>query len=209
MKIFLIIKDGKCNHCQIKLTCEQGTVIDVNYTRASLDRIDTNIAGYGNGNAQWLCVSCNKGKCTMSDELHRAKFNILEKKDKEIEELKKYCEELKERYEDKYNKLVESISQIQLEVKQIKRVEIPKIKPKIEKTEKQCSKCSEILPIENFNKKSDTADGYQPYCKLCVNEAKKVSKYKEKAKDNEYSCEQCTKVYKLKDSLTRHTREKH
>ena len=51
------------------------------YKRASLDRIDTKKIGYKN-NAQWLCVSCNKGKCTMSDEEHKQKFyklfNIIE-----------------------------------------------------------------------------------------------------------------------------------
>jgi hypothetical protein len=71
-------QNGRCNHCKVVLECEQGSVIDANYKRASLDRIDTSIVGYGN-NSQWLCVSCNKGKCTMPDEMHKAKFNNIMK----------------------------------------------------------------------------------------------------------------------------------
>lgn len=66
----------KCKHCRCELTCKQGTVINCSYKRASLDRIDTKKVGYKN-NAQWLCVSCNKGKCTMSDEEHKKKFSKL------------------------------------------------------------------------------------------------------------------------------------
>ena len=78
-------QEYKCNHCDITLTCEQGTVIDVNYNRASLDRIDSHISGYGNGNAQWLCVSCNKGKCTMPDAIHKEKFASRDRQIKELE----------------------------------------------------------------------------------------------------------------------------
>jgi len=66
----------KCKHCRCELTCKQGSVINCSYKRASLDRIDTSKVGYKN-NAQWLCVSCNKGKCTMPDEEHKKKFSIL------------------------------------------------------------------------------------------------------------------------------------
>lgn len=86
----------KCNHCEVELTCIQGTVINASYERASLDRIDTNIMGYGNGNAQWLCVSCNKGKCTMPDEKHKEKFKIKENKKlkSKIKELENRIKEL-------------------------------------------------------------------------------------------------------------------
>ena len=36
-------------------------------------------------------------------------------------------------------------------------------------THKKCSGCKEILPVEEFNKKSDTSDGLQTYCKKCKN----------------------------------------
>ena len=77
-----------CNHCRNKLTCHQGTVINCNYTRASLDRIDTKKIGYKN-NAQWLCVSCNKGKCTMPNEEHKRKFSILFDKIEYLEKILK------------------------------------------------------------------------------------------------------------------------
>ncbi len=38
--------------------------------------------------------------------------------------------------------------------------------------EKICSKCRETLSIEMFCKKADTKDGYQPYCKGCINSIK-------------------------------------
>ena len=81
-------QNKKCNHCRIELTCEQGTVINCNYNRASLDRIDTNIIGYKN-NAQWLCVSCNKGKCTMPDKEHKEKFSKLFERIEYLENLLK------------------------------------------------------------------------------------------------------------------------
>jgi len=33
--------------------------------------------------------------------------------------------------------------------------------------EKQCSKCREILPIDNFHKNKSTSDGYAAVCKPC------------------------------------------
>ena len=42
--------------------------------------------GYKN-NAQWLCVSCNKGKCTMLDEEHKKKFTLLFDRIKYLENL--------------------------------------------------------------------------------------------------------------------------
>lgn len=67
--------------------------------------------------------------------------------------------------------------------------------------------CKQLKSIDNFLKKNDTADGFQPWCKICVNEAKKLSRSKTKL--NDFKCTSCDKVYKLKDSLTRHVREKH
>ena len=79
----------KCAHCLCDLSCKQGTAGNYSYTRASLDRIDTTITGYGNGNAQWLCVSCNKGKCTMPDQIHKEKFSKLRDHIKYLEALLK------------------------------------------------------------------------------------------------------------------------
>jgi len=35
-------------------------------------------------------------------------------------------------------------------------------------TKSTCDKANEEQPLTNFNKKSDSKDGYQPWCKLCV-----------------------------------------
>lgn len=85
-KELLIKQNYRCNHCRCNLTCKQGTVINCSHDRASLDRIDTKTVGYKN-NAQWLCVSCNKGKCTMSDEEHKKKFSQRDDRIKYLENL--------------------------------------------------------------------------------------------------------------------------
>jgi hypothetical protein len=43
-------------------------------------------------------------------------------------------------------------------------------------THKICSKCKDNKDVSKFGKKSDTKDGYQPYCRTCIAEAKKASK---------------------------------
>jgi len=75
-----------CNHCGVELTSIQGNRLNSSWKRASLDRINTSIIGYGNGNAQWLCNSCNKGKCTMPDGEHKEKFSKRDQKIQELEE---------------------------------------------------------------------------------------------------------------------------
>lgn len=39
--------------------------------------------------------------------------------------------------------------------------------------EKKCTKCTLVKKVSEFGKKSDTRDGYQPYCRNCVSIAKK------------------------------------
>lgn len=39
-------------------------------------------------------------------------------------------------------------------------------------TEKICKHCEMLKTIDNFNKKSDTKDGFQPYCRACINAIK-------------------------------------
>jgi hypothetical protein len=74
-----------CAHCQHQLSNEQGTRLKRNCWVASLDRIDTDIVGYGSGNAQWLCMSCNNGKNTMSNEDHLNKYKFRDDRIKELE----------------------------------------------------------------------------------------------------------------------------
>ena len=82
----------KCLHCSHKLECIIGTQIKKNGWCASLDRINVDIVGYGNGNSQWLCMSCNNGKNTMDNLEHKEKF---ESRDRKIRELESEVEKLK------------------------------------------------------------------------------------------------------------------
>jgi hypothetical protein len=44
--------------------------------------------------------------------------------------------------------------------------------------EKVCKKCETNKQITEFSKKSDTKDGYQPYCRCCINIIKMASRHK-------------------------------
>lgn len=85
---FKLLEDQKyiCNHCSIPLECTRGTPSKTNHNGASLDRKNTDIIGYGNGNAQWLCISCNNGKNTMADQLHKEKFLLRDNRIRYLEE---------------------------------------------------------------------------------------------------------------------------
>lgn len=88
----LIKQDYKCLHCGISLENTAGDLLKKNCNGASLDRIDVDIIGYGNGNAQWLCMSCNNGKNTMNTLDHKEKFAS---RDRRICELEEECDRLK------------------------------------------------------------------------------------------------------------------
>ncbi len=76
--------------------------------------------------------------------------------------------------------------------------------------EKACKgPCGLMRPISLYNKKEDTADGFQPWCRECVNEAKAKSKAKLKSDKVAFICTHCGKQYTVKDSLTRHIKAKH
>ena len=72
---------------------------------------------------------------------------------------------------------------------------------------KTCRKCQVNKSLDEYNKKSNAKDGLQPYCKECVNLAK--VNYRTNNKKKEYKCDICDAVYMLKDSLTRHKKQKH
>ena len=84
-ELFNLLTDQnyKCNHCLHELSCNIATIENKNLWNASLDRIDTSIMGYGNGNAQWLCSSCNTGKNTSDDQEHKNKFFLRDEKIRE------------------------------------------------------------------------------------------------------------------------------
>jgi hypothetical protein len=91
----------RCNHCRHRLECVMGTQKKKNYNCASLDRIDTDVVGYGNGNAQWLCMTCNNGKNTMSDTIHKERYDYLNRIVKLEEEVKYLHEQLEILLKDK------------------------------------------------------------------------------------------------------------
>ena len=45
----------------------------------------------------------------------------------------------------------------------------------MEMTTKKCSKCGEVKPISEFYKSSSSKDGYQSYCKYCMNHLSKAA----------------------------------
>jgi len=71
-------------------------------------------------------------------------------------------------------------------------------------TEKKCAGCNIIKTIDNFSKKTEAADGYQPYCSECAAEARKKNR-----EVGEFKCVHCSNVYKYKDSLNRHIKQTH
>ena len=64
---------------------------------------------------------------------------------------------------------------------------------------KLCARCKQELPVSEFRKQSDSSDGLQSYCKLCLSEYKK-SKYKTAKAAKSYSS---YKVAKCKHSKIR------
>lgn len=74
-------------------------------------------------------------------------------------------------------------------------------------TGKYCDKKEQ--PIANFFKKADSHSGYQPWCKFCINQEKRLHRENIKANQQVWKCDQCDKKFKLKDSVTRHKKEKH
>lgn len=49
---------------------------------------------------------------------------------------------------------------------------------------KQCTKCKEVKPLEDFQDHPETADGRLNQCRACVSEYKR--QYYQKRKQNEY-----------------------
>ena len=51
---------------------------------------------------------------------------------------------------------------------------------------KECSKCNNIKPLDEFHKNKGSKDGYRSKCKLCVKEYTKDynNKNKEKTQEN-------------------------
>jgi bacterioferritin-associated ferredoxin len=80
-------------------------------------------------------------------------------------------------------------------------------------TDKKCGKCKNTKPNSAFNKKSDAKDKFQSQCKDCMNEVRRLirEKNKERVKNEglRFECKICLSTFQLKDSLTRHIKNKH
>lgn len=77
-------------------------------------------------------------------------------------------------------------------------------------TDKKCNHCQETKKKEEFGIKKDAKDGLQTNCKNCVLIIKQEWRQKQKTtKNTEFKCDECDKSFQLKDSLTRHKKEKH
>jgi hypothetical protein len=80
---------------------------------------------------------------------------------------------------------------------------------------KKCGRCGEEKPFQDengkptFSKKSNAQDGYQSYCTVCINNIKKQSRKRTKQEGILFECDVCKIKYELKESLTRHRKEKH
>ena len=71
-------------------------------------------------------------------------------------------------------------------------------------TTKECGNCTKLKPVADFDKKSAAKDGLQTNCKTCVKELKTEWRANKRLKCEKFSCDQCDKIFDLKDSLTRH-----
>jgi hypothetical protein len=74
---------------------------------------------------------------------------------------------------------------------------------------KTCKKCCLTKPLSDYHKKEDSHDGLQVYCQICVKNIKIKWRKNNTQTNVKFKCTLCTKVYNLKDSLTRHIKGKH
>lgn len=83
------------------------------WNKASLDRIDVFAAGYGNGNAQWLCVHCNLGKNSTDNSVHKAKmYSRAAALEDSVQEVKRENDQLKQMVEGLKVKLTSAYKEI-------------------------------------------------------------------------------------------------
>lgn len=71
--------------------------------------------------------------------------------------------------------------------------------------------CGKEKPITEFTKSNKRKSGHQPWCRQCMNKYKLRRRQLAKEANNTYKCDVngCGREYALKDSLTRHKKEKH
>ena len=67
----------------------------------------------------------------------------------------------------------------------------------IEISEKKCKKCNQILIISAYSKKTDSSDGYNCNCKLCVSKNTKEKSQATKETPESKCCNTCNKVLSI------------
>ena len=71
-------------------------------------------------------------------------------------------------------------------------------------TEKKCSLCEIIKPVDQYIQHLHSKDGYTIYCKECINKNKKSRRELDKERNIRYKCGNCGKDYARKDVLSTH-----
>ena len=73
-------------------------------------------------------------------------------------------------------------------------------------TEKKCSKCGEVKPLDGFGRDRHTKDGLRYNCKNCMNEVKRIyrDKNKEKIRKSRSRRARCNRLKEAEQS-NRHT----
>ena len=74
-------------------------------------------------------------------------------------------------------------------------------------TEKKCSLCEVIKPIDEFSQHLYSKDGFVMYCKECIRKDKKSKRDLDKERNIRYKCGNCGKDYARKDVLTNHQKK--
>lgn len=142
-------KDGKIDKIEL---------VDENYTATIIcsegHKFTTRVKNLQKGN---YCTEC----------AYKKQSEDTERNEKIAEKMKEYfaTEEGKKSKEESHKKRSETMAK--------QREEIQK-----NLSSKVCKKCNTDKEISEYSKKSDTKDGYQPYCRECVSAAKRVAKNK-------------------------------
>lgn len=168
-----------------------------------------------------ICVCCQldkniteftKSKKHKYGYLNKCKTcNKLNKKntEKQKEYRKRNRNKINERKLKYYYKNKENI----LKKQKLKRLENPefylekrklregvnKAKPKIIKTEKTCAICNATLPIQNFNKSTNSSDGYKYLCRECSK--KQIKEWRKNNPTYELNKRKTDVLYKLKQNV--------
>ena len=82
----------------------------------------------------------------------------------------------------------------------------------MERTEKRCSKCKQVLPLERFSKRKDSPDGRVYKCKDCVSEGRSTKRVQPRTDEEIHSdildgskvCRTCGERKSMKEYFKQH-----